>query len=141
MSKDDDSKSSDPVTRERLYELVWSEPLTKTAVQFGVPASQLAQACDSLKVPRPAPGYWGKLAAGRAPARPPLPDIDVQDSSEWTPGAALAPARPPRPRKVRTREAQHASRYLQVPPRYALTRRSASANITFSFLAWAAYPA
>lgn len=105
MSKVADSKSSDPVTRERLYELVWSEPLTKAAMQFGVPASQLAEACDRLKVPRPAPGYWGKLAVGRAPARPPLLGISPQDPAQWTPGARLAAVKPPRVRKALTREA------------------------------------
>ena len=41
------------VTREELYALVWSIPMTKVADQFGVSGSYMARICTFLNVPRP----------------------------------------------------------------------------------------
>ncbi|MDX3911649.1 MAG: hypothetical protein QHC67_17855 [Sphingobium sp.] len=62
------------VSREELYQLVWSEPMTKIAARFGVSGSYLARICTMLNVPRPERGYWAKLAVGKAPLQPSLPD-------------------------------------------------------------------
>lgn len=60
------------VSREELYRLVWSEPMTRIAGRFDVSGSYLARICTLLNVPRPARGYWAKLAVGKAPAQTPL---------------------------------------------------------------------
>ena len=65
--------SDDPVSREALYEMVWSEPMLRVAAQFGVSSSYMARICTLLNVPRPERGYWAKLAVGRAPKQSPLP--------------------------------------------------------------------
>ena len=44
------------LTREALYELVWSEPMLKVAAQFGVSSSYMARVCTRLYVPRPERG-------------------------------------------------------------------------------------
>ena len=44
------------VTREELYELVWSEPMVAAAKRFGVSGSYLARVCFGLSVPRPPRG-------------------------------------------------------------------------------------
>jgi hypothetical protein len=62
------------ITREELYELVWSTPMIKVAEKFEVSGSYLARVCTELRVPRPEPGYWAKLAVGKAPQRPALPE-------------------------------------------------------------------
>lgn len=67
-----DSEKS-PVTREALYELVWSEPMLKVAKRFEVSSSYMARVCTHLNVPRPERGYWAKLAFGKAPVKPALP--------------------------------------------------------------------
>lgn len=72
-----------PVTRETLYEDVWAAPMTKIAASYGVSSSFLAHVCARLNVPRPPRGYWAKLAVGKAPKRPVLPDARPGDELEW----------------------------------------------------------
>ena len=49
------------IHRKELYDLVWSEPLTKLAVKYGVTASQLKSICNEFEIPLPKNGYWSKL--------------------------------------------------------------------------------
>lgn len=72
------------ITREELYELVWSTPMTKVAAQFEVSGSYLARVCAALRVPRPERGYWAKLAVGKAPQRPVLPEPQPGDPAVWS---------------------------------------------------------
>ena len=60
-------------SRQELYNLVWSTPASKLAADFGISDVAIAKRCKKLNVPRPSPGYWAKLEAGRSPAKPPLP--------------------------------------------------------------------
>lgn len=62
------------VSREELYELVWSIPMVKVAEKFSVSGSYMGRVCSVLNVPRPERGYWAKLEVGKAPARPALPE-------------------------------------------------------------------
>ena len=62
------------LTREELYSLVWAEPMLKVAAQFDVSSSYMARICSLLDIPRPPRGYWAKLAVGKAPSIPPLPE-------------------------------------------------------------------
>jgi hypothetical protein len=75
--------SSDAVTREALYEEVWSEPMIKVAARYKVSSSYLARICGQLNVPRPQRGYWAKLAVGIESKRPPLPEARPGDLMEW----------------------------------------------------------
>jgi hypothetical protein len=49
------------ISRQELYDLVWSEPLTKLAVKFDVTPSQLKTICIEFEIPLPKNGYWSKL--------------------------------------------------------------------------------
>jgi hypothetical protein len=96
------------VSREELYRLVWSEPMSKLATRFGVSGSYLARVCSLLNVPRPERGYWAKLEYGKAPAQTPLPEPRPGDPLHWSkdgsPVPASHPKAPPRrkaPAKVR----------------------------------------
>lgn len=98
-----------PVSRERLYEEVWAEPMTTVAKKYGVSGSFLARVCTWLNVPRPARGYWAKLAVGKTTRRPPLPEAEPGDELEWNrygqPRRAKLPLpKPPRKRKSRLRD-------------------------------------
>lgn len=61
------------VTREALYQQVWTTPMSKLAAQYGMSGVGLAKVCARLSVPRPARGHWAKLAAGKKVRTPPLP--------------------------------------------------------------------
>lgn len=93
---------NDPVTRATLYEEVWAEPMTKVAARYGVSSSFLARVCTRMNVPRPERGYWAKLAAGKAPKQPPLPNARPGDELEWSRDgeSRRAPRPPPQPPKA-----------------------------------------
>ncbi|RWB20379.1 MAG: hypothetical protein EOQ40_15035 [Mesorhizobium sp.] len=84
------------ISREELYQLVWSEPMTKVAERFEVSGSYLARVCTVLNVPRPERGYWSKLAVEKAPKPEPLPEARPGDQTSWSKDGELQV--PPRPR-------------------------------------------
>jgi len=64
------------LTREELYNRVWSEPMRTVAKGLGISDVGLAKQCRRLNIPRPERGYWAKKTAGhkvRKVALPPLP--------------------------------------------------------------------
>lgn len=81
------------ITREDLYALIWSKPMTQVAKQFGVSDSYMTRVCSILRVPRPGAGYWAKAAVGRAPPPKPLPPARPGDQLSWSKGGDLD--RPP----------------------------------------------
>ena len=110
--------SSTPLTREALYALVWSEPMVRVSARYGVSSSYMARVCTLLNVPRPERGYWAKLAVGKAPSIPSLPDARPGDELAWSRDgqhskAARLPPRPPstttqkRSKSVAPRSSQH----------------------------------
>jgi hypothetical protein len=109
-----------PVTREDLYVLVWTEPMLKVAARFGVSSSYMARVCMLLNVPRPERGYWAKLAVGKAPKRPILPEPRPGDSLEWVrDGTQPNLSQPlPKPPKLESRRKKVASASL--PDRHPL---------------------
>ena len=86
------------MTREALYDLVWAEPMLKVAARFDVSSSYMARICTLLNVPRPERGYWAKLAVGKAPPIPPLPEARPGDELAWSRDEYVTVSRPlPRP--------------------------------------------
>lgn len=61
------------LTREELYQLVWSTPMRQLAAKYGASDVWLGKLCKKHRVPKPPVGYWRKLEAGKAPPAPPLP--------------------------------------------------------------------
>jgi hypothetical protein len=60
------------LTREQLYDLVWSEPMQPLAKQIGISDVAIAKHCRKLGVPVPKRGYWNKLQAGKPVTKPEL---------------------------------------------------------------------
>jgi hypothetical protein len=56
--------------------------MLRVAARFGVSSSYMTRVCTLLNVPRPARGYWAKLAVGKAPGQPPLPEPRPGDALE-----------------------------------------------------------
>lgn len=77
------------VTRDALYEQVWTEPMFKVAERYGVSSSFLARVCERLKVPHPSRGHWARIAVGQTPERPPLPPAEPGDELGWWRGRRL----------------------------------------------------
>ena len=61
------------LTRQSLYDLVWSRPMSTLAKEFGISDVGLAKRCRAVDVPIPYRGYWARKTAGQDPAKLPLP--------------------------------------------------------------------
>jgi hypothetical protein len=59
-------------TREKLYEEVWTRPVTQLAKEIGISGVGVAKICRKLNVPVPARGYWARVAAGHSVKKPAL---------------------------------------------------------------------
>lgn len=60
-------------TREQLYDLVWSEPMSKVCERFAISDVGLKKICRRNDIPVPGRGYWRKLETGKKVKKPSLP--------------------------------------------------------------------
>src|SRR5882762_3034370 len=74
----EDEEQPFTLSREDLYELVWSKPMRDLAKDFGISDVGLAKRCKRLGIPVPGRGYWARVDAGQAPYRPKLPKREAQ---------------------------------------------------------------
>jgi hypothetical protein len=70
------------VSREELYRLVWTEPMTKLAPRFGLSDVGLAKVCRKYQIPRPSVGYWAKVGVGQHVEPEHLPALDEKSLQE-----------------------------------------------------------
>jgi hypothetical protein len=75
---DNDDQHPIELSREDLYELAWSKPLSELAKDFGISDVALGKRCKRLGIPVPGRGYWARLDAGQKPYRPRLPKREAQ---------------------------------------------------------------
>jgi integrase len=61
------------ISRQELYNLIWSKPITALAERFGISDRGLAKVCRRSGIPAPPRGYWAQIAAGGTFHRPELP--------------------------------------------------------------------
>lgn len=61
------------LSREDLYELAWSKPISELSKDFGI-----SDVCRRLRIPIPGRGYWARVEAGQKPNRPKLPEREPQ---------------------------------------------------------------
>ena len=79
------------LTRQTLYDLVWSKPTTDVAKQFGISDVGLAKRCRAVDIPIPHRGYWARVAAGQSPAKIPLPKYRTRTPTLTEPPTAKKP--------------------------------------------------
>lgn len=103
------------ITREALYQLVWSMSGEMAAATQDVSDSYLVRVCHKLEVPRPRRGYWAMREAGRAPEPPPLPP-----AGPLTPGSWTKSPRPPRPYTPPVTRKAPTKRPPEVDPKHGL---------------------
>ena len=79
------------ITREELYELVWSMPMTQLAKKYSISDVGLRKKCVKLYIPLPDSGYWVKLKYNKPVQKVALPsnysgkkdiDLAIRDESE-----------------------------------------------------------
>jgi hypothetical protein len=95
------STDSLTLTRKELYDLVWSEPMTKLADRFGLSDVGLKKKCRKLNIPVPSRGYWARKQVGQKPSVIPLPKglpLDTEITIYRNPMHGISP---PRPKEVR----------------------------------------
>ncbi len=67
------------VTREELYEEVWSKPMTKACKKYGISDVGLRKICKKHNIPTPLQGYWAKLLHGKPVRKIELPKSTGSD--------------------------------------------------------------
>jgi hypothetical protein len=78
---------AEQLSRQQLYDLVWSEPMKNLSVRFGISDVALKKTCARAGIPTPDRGYWAKKQAGNEtiqavlPMRPPGMDDEVSIAS------------------------------------------------------------
>lgn len=64
------------LTRQQLYDLVWSEPMTALAKRFSISDTGLRKICLKMNIPLPKAGHWTKLKFGKKEEKVALPKDD-----------------------------------------------------------------
>jgi hypothetical protein len=63
------------LSREQLYDQVWTMPTTKVAKSYGFSDVMLTKICRRHHIPKPPLGYWAEIRHGYNIPRTPLPEI------------------------------------------------------------------
>jgi len=71
------------LAREELYEMVWSEPITRIAKRLGASDVAISKICRKMNVPRPPRGHWARAQHGYPTIQPPLPKAKPDTPREW----------------------------------------------------------
>jgi hypothetical protein len=80
------------ITRESLYELVWSKPCRAVAKELGISDVAVGKICRKLEVPKPERGFWAKKAYGKAVKIIPLKSpVDAPATATVEGGRTSAP--------------------------------------------------
>lgn len=65
--------------RTKLFNEIWSEPMTTVSQRYGLSDNGLRKRCLNLEIPLPPRGYWAKVKAGlQVPPKPALPTLKVK---------------------------------------------------------------
>jgi hypothetical protein len=116
------------LSREDLYELAWSKPISELSKDFGISDVALAKRCRRLGIPLPGRGYWARVDAGQKPYRPKLPEREPQ----WHDQGALtvAPlASPPSAESLASNSSDENQDELWLSERIAFEKRPENAIV------------
>ena len=69
-------------TRQELFELVWSMPMTKLSKPFEISDVGLKKICVKHQIPLPPQGYWTRKEFGKDDLRPQIPNKEINPEIE-----------------------------------------------------------
>jgi hypothetical protein len=72
------------MTREELYQHVWTTPIHLLSEALGLSDVGLAKTCVQMEVPKPGRGYWARLDAGEPVEQIQLPPASIEAVTKWT---------------------------------------------------------
>lgn len=85
------------LTREQLYEQVWTEPMTRVAARLYLSDVGLAKICRQAEIPVPSRGYWAKKRNGKRVVRRQLRPMDQPIELIFREHSRPAPPKPAEP--------------------------------------------
>ena len=91
---DEGARSPVTLTRQQLYDQVWTTPMSRLGARYGISGNGLAKVCRRLDVPYPPRGYWARKAAGKKVSQARLPPPRTRTPLQATISPSL-PAPPP----------------------------------------------
>src|SRR5262245_9895114 len=77
------------LTRETLYEQVWSAPIVRVASRLGLSGRGLGKLCARYRIPVPPRGWWAKKQHGHRVNRAPLPEVTAREQIVFEPTEAV----------------------------------------------------
>lgn len=95
----ENTASIEGLSREELYEKVWSLPLSQLAKSFGIPTAVLAKVCRNHNIPVPSGAYWRSIELKLPVEHTPLPPLE---NVEQKPAPLNRDEKPPKPQKQLT---------------------------------------
>lgn len=121
------------VTRQVLYDQVWSTPMARLSKGYGISDVALAKICKKLKVPYPGRGYWRRKETGKSVKQPPLPPYSDPTKQAVTiyptiRPDALEPASEETTQRITVEQAPEQK--IEVPDRLGKTHRLLSGQLT-----------
>jgi hypothetical protein len=91
------SEQGNTITRQELYERIWTTPIVRLAEELGYSYPELITIIATLNIPRPSGGYWYRLQHGGASEQVPLPPAPEGVQTEIPFGPRLNAPLPPEP--------------------------------------------
>ena len=121
------------VSRQALYNHVWSTPMARLAKEYGISDVALAKICKKLKVPYPGRGYWRRKETGKAVKQVPLPPYSDPTKQAVTiyptiRPDALEPASEETTQRITAEQAPEQK--IEVPDRLGKTHRLLSGQLS-----------
>lgn len=128
-----ESHEGSVVTRQTLYDQVWSTPMARLAKEYGISDVALAKICKKLNVPYPGRGYWRRKETSKAVKQLPLPPNSDPAKQDVTIHPTIRPdsLEPVSEETTQRITAEQApEQKIEVPDRLGKTHRLLSGQLT-----------
>jgi hypothetical protein len=62
------------LTRKKLYDLLWSEPISAMIKKYNISYAEIRKTCLRMNIPIPENGHWSRIQFGKSVAIRELPE-------------------------------------------------------------------